>query len=39
MDGGMKMTAIERMIWEMERWAAFIAAGGDPTIAATEWFE
>ena len=33
------MTKIERMIWEMNLWAAYIARGGDPTIATTEWFE
>lgn len=33
------MTKIERMIWEMNLWAAYINSGGDPTIATTEWFE
>lgn len=35
----MKMTDIEKMIWEMKLWAAFVAAGGDSRVATTEWFE
>ncbi len=35
----MKMTAIEKMIHEMNLWAAFVAAGGDSRVATTEWFE
>lgn len=35
----MKMTAIERMMHEMMLWQRFLEQGGDPTIAATGWFE
>lgn len=35
----MRMTAIEKMIHEMNMWAAFISEGGDSRIATTEWLE
>lgn len=35
----MKMTQIERVAHEMALWVAFIADGGDMTIATTGWFE
>jgi len=33
------MTTIERIMWEMTQWQRFLDRGGDPTVAATGWFE